>query len=206
MGWFRFLSCLDKKKPTMRLSNMSHDVLTGDGLTYQEIVNIFLGDGSMRRGQVVGVDGEKSAVQTCPRIGKSAPVYITIGDGEKLKHQHHCKGSRGIKSRSKSSSSLRWRSFNDTERTKHLQNGLLMRLMNLFLYSAFNRLEVLRTQKIVSSSVFTDIVGKTYTFQLSVIIFNYTAKHQTFTVSRIFDERQRLRVPDMEATMAWEMI
>lgn len=30
MGWFRFLSCLDKKKPTMRLSNMSHDVLTGD--------------------------------------------------------------------------------------------------------------------------------------------------------------------------------
>ncbi|KAH0859465.1 hypothetical protein HID58_087726, partial [Brassica napus] len=118
-------------------------LLEGTGLTYQEIVNIFLGDGSMRRGQVLGVDGEKSAVQTCPRIGKSAPVYITIGDGEKLKHQHHCKGSRGIKS----SSSLRWRSFKDTERTKHLQN-----------------------------------------------------------VSRIFDERQRLRVPDMEATMAWEMI
>ena len=33
------------------------------GLTYQEIVNIFLGEGSMRRGQVLGVDGEKSAVQ-----------------------------------------------------------------------------------------------------------------------------------------------
>ena len=33
------------------------------GPKYQEIVNIRLGDGSMRRGQVLEVDGEKAVVQ-----------------------------------------------------------------------------------------------------------------------------------------------
>ncbi|CAF1904329.1 unnamed protein product [Brassica napus] len=31
-----------------------------------------------------------------------------------------------------------------------------------------------------------EIVGKTYTFQLKLNDFNFTSKHQTFTISRIF--------------------
>ncbi|RID68697.1 hypothetical protein BRARA_C00840 [Brassica rapa] len=34
-----------------------------------------------------------------------------------------------------------------------------------------------------------DIVGKTYTFQLKLNDFNFSSKHQTFTISRIFPER-----------------
>ncbi|CAG7887484.1 unnamed protein product [Brassica rapa] len=30
----------------------------------------------------------------------------------------------------------------------------------------------------------TEIVGSTYTFQLKLIAFNFTSKHQTFTISR----------------------
>lgn len=35
------------------------------GPKYQEIVNIRLGDGTTRRGQVLEVDGEKAVVQVC---------------------------------------------------------------------------------------------------------------------------------------------
>ncbi|CAN6812219.1 unnamed protein product [Brassica oleracea var. botrytis] len=40
-----------------------------------------------------------------------------------------------------------------------------------------------------------DIVGKTFTFQLKLGEFNFTSKHQTFTISRIFTERQRAPLP-----------
>lgn len=35
------------------------------GPKFQEIVNIRLGDGTIRRGQVLEVDGEKAVVQAC---------------------------------------------------------------------------------------------------------------------------------------------
>ncbi|WZZ60885.1 hypothetical protein YC2023_060992 [Brassica napus] len=44
--------------------------------------------------------------------------------------------------------------------------------------------------------IFSSPVYYRYTFQLSLTSFSYTAKHQTFTISPIFDERQRLRVSD----------
>jgi V-type H+-transporting ATPase subunit B len=37
--------------------------MINQGPKYQEIVNIRLGDGSTRRGQVLEVDGEKAVVQ-----------------------------------------------------------------------------------------------------------------------------------------------
>ncbi|CAN7094749.1 replication protein A 70 kDa DNA-binding subunit A [Brassica rapa] len=40
-----------------------------------------------------------------------------------------------------------------------------------------------------------DIVGKTYTFQLKLNDFNFSSKHQTFTISRIFPERLLAPMP-----------
>ena len=40
-----------------------------------------------------------------------------------------------------------------------------------------------------------DIVGKTYTFQLKLDDFNFSSKHQTFTISRIFPERLLAPMP-----------
>ncbi|WZZ72191.1 hypothetical protein YC2023_083561 [Brassica napus] len=40
-----------------------------------------------------------------------------------------------------------------------------------------------------------DIVGKTYTFQLKLKDFNFSSKHQTFTISRIFPERLLAPMP-----------
>ena len=42
----------------------------------------------------------------------------------------------------------------------------------------------------------TDIVGKTFTFQIKLGEFNFTFKHQTFTISRIFSVAQRAPLPD----------
>ena len=35
-----------------------------------------------------------------------------------------------------------------------------------------------------------DLVGRTYTFQLKLKDFNFTPNHQTFTISRIFPQRE----------------
>ncbi|CAN6899615.1 unnamed protein product [Brassica oleracea] len=35
-----------------------------------------------------------------------------------------------------------------------------------------------------------DLVGRTYTFQLKLKDFNFTANHQTFTISRVFPQRE----------------
>ncbi|WZZ42742.1 hypothetical protein YC2023_039001 [Brassica napus] len=40
-----------------------------------------------------------------------------------------------------------------------------------------------------------ELVGKTYTFQLKLNDFNFTSKHQTFTISRIFPERALAPLP-----------
>ncbi|CAF2075329.1 unnamed protein product [Brassica napus] len=40
-----------------------------------------------------------------------------------------------------------------------------------------------------------DIVGKTYTFQLKLNDFNFSSKHQTFTISRIFPQRVLAPMP-----------
>ncbi|KAF8096421.1 hypothetical protein N665_0309s0047 [Sinapis alba] len=45
-----------------------------------------------------------------------------------------------------------------------------------------------------------DIVGRTYTFQLKLTDFNFTSKHQTFTVSRIFPERALAPMPSFAIT------
>ncbi|WZZ59884.1 hypothetical protein YC2023_059991 [Brassica napus] len=41
----------------------------------------------------MGVDGEKSAVQVYSHVQEFVYLLLSIiiGDGEKLKHQHHCK-------------------------------------------------------------------------------------------------------------------
>lgn len=45
--------------------HIPYNVLVFQGPKYQEIVNIRLGDGTTRRGQVLEVDGEKAVVQVC---------------------------------------------------------------------------------------------------------------------------------------------
>lgn len=56
----------------------------------------------MRSGQVLGVDGEKSAVQVCHvQELVNLLMSITIGDGEKLKHQHHCKKAESAEAEAK---------------------------------------------------------------------------------------------------------
>uniref|UniRef100_M4E8X4 DUF223 domain-containing protein n=1 Tax=Brassica campestris TaxID=3711 RepID=M4E8X4_BRACM len=42
------------------------------------------------------------------------------------------------------------------------------------------------------------IVGNTYTFQLRLTDFNFTANHQTFTISRIFPARELAPLPTFE--------
>ncbi|KAL0706077.1 hypothetical protein Bca4012_072503 [Brassica carinata] len=42
----------------------------------------------------------------------------------------------------------------------------------------------------------TDMEGKTYTFQVRVSSYNFTAHHQTFTITRILKEHERVPVPD----------
>ncbi|KAL0656489.1 hypothetical protein Bca4012_077073 [Brassica carinata] len=46
-----------------------------------------------------------------------------------------------------------------------------------------------------------DIVGKTYTFQLKLKDFNFSSKHQTFTISRIFPERLLAPMPAFVVAM-----
>ncbi|KAL0853959.1 hypothetical protein Bca101_059111 [Brassica carinata] len=41
-----------------------------------------------------------------------------------------------------------------------------------------------------------NIVGKSYTFQVRFIDYNFSAKHQTLTVSRIMEEGERLPLPE----------
>lgn len=40
-----------------------------------------------------------------------------------------------------------------------------------------------------------EVVGKTFTFQLKLGQFNFTSKHQSFTVSRIISEHERAPLP-----------
>ncbi|KAF8049881.1 hypothetical protein N665_2102s0004 [Sinapis alba] len=40
-----------------------------------------------------------------------------------------------------------------------------------------------------------DMEGKTYTFQVRVTAYNFTANHQTFTITRILKERERAPLP-----------
>ncbi|KAJ4917875.1 Uncharacterized protein Rs2_03425 [Raphanus sativus] len=47
-----------------------------------------------------------------------------------------------------------------------------------------------------------DIVGKSYTFQLKLGEFSFTAKHQTFTISRIITECQRRLLPEFVIDVA----
>ena len=42
----------------------------------------------------------------------------------------------------------------------------------------------------------TDMEGKTFTFQVRVSAYNFTAHHQTFTITRILNEHERIPVPD----------
>ncbi|WZZ34177.1 hypothetical protein YC2023_017584 [Brassica napus] len=41
-----------------------------------------------------------------------------------------------------------------------------------------------------------DVIGNTYTFQLKLKDFNFTANHQTFTISRIFCARELAPIPN----------
>ncbi|KAJ0245761.1 hypothetical protein HA466_0181770 [Hirschfeldia incana] len=43
------------------------------------------------------------------------------------------------------------------------------------------------------------MVGKTYTLQVRVSSYNFTANHQTFTITRIFNERDHLPLHDFIA-------
>lgn len=49
----------------------------------------------------------------------------------------------------------------------------------------------------------SDIVGKTYTFQLKLDEFNFTYKHQTFTIFLIISEEQRAPLPPGFGHTSW---
>ncbi|RID61359.1 hypothetical protein BRARA_E00515 [Brassica rapa] len=42
----------------------------------------------------------------------------------------------------------------------------------------------------------TDMEGKKFTFQVRVNTYNFTAHHQTFTITHILTEHERVPVPD----------
>ncbi|CAN6911810.1 unnamed protein product [Brassica oleracea] len=44
-----------------------------------------------------------------------------------------------------------------------------------------------------------DLAGNTFTLLLKVTPYNFSGKHQTFTVSHILDERERAPLPDFVA-------
>lgn len=45
------------------------------------------------------------------------------------------------------------------------------------------------------TALLADVIGNTYTFQLKLKDFNFTANHQTFTISRIFSARELAPIP-----------
>ncbi|CAH8385233.1 unnamed protein product [Eruca vesicaria subsp. sativa] len=45
------------------------------------------------------------------------------------------------------------------------------------------------------SHFITDMEGKTYTFQVWVSTYSFTANHQAFTISHILNERDRMSLP-----------
>ena len=52
----------------------------------------------------------------------------------------------------------------------------------------------------------TDMEGKTFTFHVRVNTYNFTAHHQTFTITHILTEHERVPVPDyvVDVRMIWE--
>lgn len=51
-----------------------------------------------------------------------------------------------------------------------------------------------------------DMDGKTYTFQVRVTAYNFTVNHQSFTVSRIINEIERVPAPDFVDNVSWMCI
>lgn len=42
----------------------------------------------------------------------------------------------------------------------------------------------------------TTMIGKTYTFNVKLTTYDFSAAHQSFTVTRILEEHERLPLPD----------
>ena len=68
-----------------------------------------------------------------------------------------------------------------------------MKLM-LWLYSSKKRGVDAQVDTELPRSL-AEIVGNTYTFQLKLKDFNFTSKHQTFTISGVFPSRELAPAP-----------
>lgn len=59
------------------------------------------------------------------------------------------------------------------------------------------------TQNISLPQCLWDIVGMTFTLPVKVSQFNFSSKHKSFTIARIFELDQRLRLPNFEQHVNW---
>ncbi|CAN6986971.1 unnamed protein product [Brassica rapa subsp. trilocularis] len=77
-------------------------------------------------------------------------------------------------------------------------DGVMTKLHNLRASEAGQMLaeEGVNPKDAVVPPFITDMEGKTFTFQVRVSACNFTAHHQTFTITRILNEHERIPVPD----------
>ncbi|WZZ47876.1 hypothetical protein YC2023_044135 [Brassica napus] len=76
-------------------------------------------------------------------------------------------------------------------------DGVMTKLHNLRASEAGQMLgEGVNPEDAVVPPFITDMEGKTFTFQVRVSAYNFTAHHQTFTITRILNEHERIPVPD----------
>ncbi|CAN6826258.1 unnamed protein product [Brassica oleracea] len=77
-------------------------------------------------------------------------------------------------------------------------DGEMTKLHNMRAYEAVHLTagEGVNSEETQPPPFIADMVGKTYNFQVRVSRYNFTANHQTFTISRIMNERDRLPRPD----------
>ncbi|KAF3605642.1 hypothetical protein DY000_02049983 [Brassica cretica] len=75
--------------------------------------------------------------------------------------------------------------------------GITLRLLiNMLVPSDDKAEEGVNPEDSIMPPFITDMDGKTYTFQVRVTAYNFTVNHQSFTVSRIINEIERVPAPD----------
>ncbi|CAN7047729.1 unnamed protein product [Brassica oleracea var. botrytis] len=77
-------------------------------------------------------------------------------------------------------------------------DGVMKKLHNLRASEAGQMLaeEGVNPEDSIMPPFIADMDGKTYTFQVRVTAYNFTVNHQSFTVSRIINEIERVPAPD----------
>ncbi|KAG5380360.1 hypothetical protein IGI04_028202 [Brassica rapa subsp. trilocularis] len=66
-------------------------------------------------------------------------------------------------------------------------------MMGVDMLSLDSKIELFR--RVISIKCLTEIENRTFTFQLKLTEFNITSKHQSLTISRIFEKHQRPPLP-----------